>query len=152
MWGFLWTAFYGLLGFAVLRQSTSMQDEAGERLGLVMFVSWLISAAALALFGKSDAWTVITIADTALALLVIWDATRRPSDRAVYVIALFVLELVIHGCAGALGVVGSGPYVLLLNAVYSAQVLAAGGPGVGEILTRLRPRRVRARAHRLGRP
>ena len=158
IWGLLYslaaTAGFGALAWLVRRQSIRRGDVVGERLGTVMLASWLVTAVALALTHghAADAVLIIAPADTGLALMVLVDTRRTRSVRGLWLFGLFGVELFVDGVSAVLGVIGADAYWIVLNIVFSAGVLAAGGPGVWQIIRhgvpdfRPRPEPVRARA------
>ena len=132
----IWTALYGLVAYLVRRESSRRRDPVGEHLGMIMQTSWLITAVALALNRghAADAVRIIAPADIGLALLVLVDGVRRPSERALWVFGLFAVELFVDGVSAMFGVLGAYAYWAVLNGVFCAQVIISGGAGVRDFI------------------
>lgn len=124
------TTIYGALAFGSLMASIRQDDQQGQRLGLVMLMSWLISVFSLTELGPDWAPMLFGPVDAILALIVAVDFSRYGYDRAGWVFCLFIAEMLTYVIFGGRGDFGCPGMYAVLNLIFLAQVFAGGGVNV----------------------
>ena len=151
--GCFWTAFYGMLGAVCLVASSIQSDRQAARYGLLMFICWLVSWFAMsicALYRIPWPWAMAAIipCDGAIAMAFVWEMADKPNRAGMAILTMFGMEMIFHVFCAINHIFGTLIHFILMDLVYAAQVLTAGGPNVLRTIHDWSPgRREHSRVH-----
>ena len=144
--GCFWTAFYGILAAVCLLGSSIQNDCRAARYGLLMFICWMVSWFAMsicALYRIPWPWAMAVIipCDGIVAMAFIWEMADVPNRQGLAILTLFGMEMIFHLFCAVNHTFGTLNHFILIDIVYAAQVLIAGGANVIRTFDDWSPRR-----------
>lgn len=125
-----WTILYGVIGSVCFWASIRRGDRQSFFYGGMLLISWLFAAVASGSLTATQAPFLIIVADGGIAFAIALDLRQRPAARGWAILNLFLLEAVAHFAAATIGFWGATFHYLLINVIWAAQVLIAGGVNV----------------------
>ena len=131
-----WTWIYLAIGLGCFVASWTKRDCEGMGLGLIMLSSWFATTISFVLLGCERAMYVVTPVDFGLGMFLAVQIAKEHSNRGLQILGLFTFEMIVIAASGFSGFWASVESQVVLNAIWTASVLIAGGRNALEIVTR----------------
>lgn len=130
-----WTWVYLAIGVACLGASRARHDCRGMGYGVAMLSSWFVTTVSFVVLGCDRAMYVVTVFDFGLGMFIAAGVAKEHSRRGLQIIGLFAFEMIVISTAALSGFWASVESQVVLNGIWTASVLIAGGRNALEIVT-----------------